>query len=115
MAAPFVQGSVWIAEFEQGYDRPCVVLTREFLNLGRTLLVAPMTSSDVSRRVKYPNYVLLAAGTAGLANDSAVATHLAQVVDTAQMRSHLGDLNDADLTRVLHGLAWSVGLMENVD
>ncbi len=70
------QGEVWLASFQEGWERPAVIITRNELNKGRLILVAPCTSSRVDERRRLPNHVFLGKGEAGLPEDSVVQCHL---------------------------------------
>ena len=108
------QGSVWLAEFAEGYERPCVVVTRGILNRGRLVLVVPCSASDVPEKARFPNNVMLLSGAGGLPADSVAMTHLVQPIEAAALRHQYGTLSDEDLTRVLAGLAWVVDLFDHV-
>jgi len=114
MAVPVGQGQVWLAELAEGYERPCVVVSRNALNKGRLCLVVPCSSSAVETKTQFPNNVFLKEGAGGLPLDSACLTHLIQPIETRLLRHLYGALAEEDLTRVLHALAWSVDLFERV-
>ena len=109
MAAP---GEIYLADIFEGGMRPIVVVSRELLNRGTLLLGVPLTSSRVSERRKYANYVFLPAGAGGLRADSVAVTHLIQPVRTEALRERWGTLPDATLQRLLVGIAWSIGLVQ---
>jgi mRNA interferase MazF len=112
MSQDVPQGSVWMTEMEDGGPRPCIVVTRASLNFGESVLVVPCSSSDVPRRARFPNNVLLREGEGGMTRDSVAMTHLAQPVEVTAFRTRMGQLDDGALTRVLQGIAWSVDLLE---
>lgn len=107
-----VQGEVWWTYFEEGWERPAVVISRDELNRGRLLLVVPCTSSRVDERVAYRNHVLLPAGTAGLTRDSAAQVHLIQPVETSLLQHRLGALDAERLREILLAIAWTVDLFD---
>jgi|GEM_PF-3533829 len=106
------QGSLWLAELAEGYERPCVVVSRASLNKGAIVLVVPCTSSDVTAKTAFPNNVLLDRGTGGPPRDSAAMAHPAQPVEVEALRALYGQLPEEDLTRVPHALARSVDHFE---
>jgi mRNA-degrading endonuclease toxin of MazEF toxin-antitoxin module len=61
--------------FEGGL-RPVVIVSREQLNRGTLFLGVPLTSSRVSERRKYANYVFISANTGGVREDSVAVAHL---------------------------------------
>src|SRR5439155_8962158 len=72
------QGEIWLTSFHEGWERPAVVVSRNELNKGRLILVAPCTSSRIEERRKLPNHVHLAKGEGGLPEESVVQSHLVQ-------------------------------------
>jgi mRNA-degrading endonuclease toxin of MazEF toxin-antitoxin module len=113
--AEIAQGAVWLAHLDEGYDRPCIVVSRGGLNRGRLILVVPCFSSSVAERAVHPNYVFLIAGLGGLPSDSVVATHLIQPIDRSRFLHRYGMLSQEDLGRVLLALAWTVDLFDHVE
>jgi mRNA-degrading endonuclease toxin of MazEF toxin-antitoxin module len=114
MPKGIIQGSIWQVDLGEGDARPCIVVSREALNRGQLVLVVPCTTSNVQEKVRFPNHVRLVAGAAGLPRESAAMTHLVQPVETTSLGQRFGQLSDEDLTRVLHGLAWTVDLFEHI-
>lgn len=104
------QGEVWDINFAEGYTRPGIVVSRNELNRGRLLLVVPCTASDVVRRSRHTNNVLLQADTGGLSADSVAQVHLIQPVDRDWFISKRGTLGHEELGEVLQALAWAVDL-----
>jgi mRNA-degrading endonuclease toxin of MazEF toxin-antitoxin module len=106
------QGEIWLTLFREGWERPAIIVSRNELNRGTTLLVVPCTSSQVETRAAYPNNVLLLAGTGGLSRDSVAQTHLVQPVGLSLLLERMGSLNDEQLAEVLLGLAWVVDFFD---
>lgn len=106
------QGDVWRVAFFEGGERPAVVLSRDALNRGRLVLVAPCTTARTAERRQTPNHVLLPVGTGGVAADCVVQTHLIQPVEAGFLMERLGALPTAALEEVLTALAWTTGLFE---
>lgn len=104
------QGEVWDIDFGEGYIRPGIVVTRNQLNQGRLILVVPCTASDVERRSRHANNVLLRADTGGLSANSVAQVHLIQPVRRDYFISKRGKLDDEALGDVLQALAWAVDL-----
>ena len=112
MRRPLQQGDVWLTHFDEGWERPAVIVSRAELNRGSTVLVVPCTSSLVAQRSRLPNHVLLPAGVGGLRTDSVAQTHLAQAVDTSLLMVRLGSLSDESLSQILHSIAWVIDLFD---
>lgn len=103
-------GEVHLADIFLGGARPVVVVTREPLNRGETILAVPLTTSRIAERRRYRNYVFPPRGAGGLREDSVAVTHLVQRIEVALLRAHWGELPTPLLEAVLLGLAWSLGL-----
>src|SRR5690242_2493606 len=93
-------GDVFLADIFEGGTRPVVIVSREQLNRGTLSLVIPITSSRVTERRRYANYVFLAAGAGGLRTDSVAATHLVQPVRTEDLRERWGRLPESALSAI---------------
>lgn len=104
------QGEVWQIRFPEDFDRPGIVVSRNELNRGRLSLVVPCTASRVEERIRYPNYVFLPAGMAGLTEPTLAQTHLIQPVELGQFMWQRGIVDDERLGEVLRALAWVVDL-----
>jgi len=80
---------------EQAGRRPVLVISRERLNLVLPVVnVVPLTSRKSSQRTIYPNEVLLAAGTAGLALASIVLCYQIRTLDKRRLEQPIGVLDD---------------------
>ncbi len=105
-------GEVYLADIFEGGVRPVVIVSREQLNRGGLFLAVPTTSSRVTERRRYRNYVSLTAGTGGLREDSVAVTHLVQPVRTAFLRDRWGALSEEMIHQVLLGIAWSIRFID---
>lgn len=106
------QGGIWWAAFQEGWERPALVVSRNELNRGRLVLVVPCTSSQVEERAVYSNHVLLPAGSGGLTKDTIAQTHLIQPIEVGCLERKLGTLSDEQLAEVLLAIAWSIDLFD---
>lgn len=107
-----LQGEVWWTLFQEGWERPSIVVSRNQLNRGRLVLVVPCTSSRVKERAAYPNHVFLPAGTGGLAKDTVAQTHLIQPIERSLLQEKLGMLDIELLAEVLLAIAWVIDLFD---
>ncbi len=114
MPEPLHQGDVWLAHFDEGWERPAIIVSRLQLNRGDAVLVVPCTSSLVQERAKSPNHVLLPSGAGGLSKDSVAQAHLVQPVHRARLMSRLGALEMEQLAEVLLAVAWAIDLFDAV-
>jgi len=112
MPPPFRQGDVWLVHFDEGWERPAVIVSRPELNRGHSVLVVPCTSSLLSERADSPNHVLLPQGLGGLTKPSVAQAHLIQPVPTARLVSRLGALEPEHLGEILLAVAWVVDLFD---
>ena len=108
------QGEIWLTSFQEGWERPAIVVSRNELNKGRLILVAPCTSSRIEERRKLPNHVLLTKGEAGLPDESVVQRHLVQPVEGAMLLKKYGDLASSKLAEVMLALAWTTALFDRI-
>ncbi|MBM4034927.1 MAG: type II toxin-antitoxin system PemK/MazF family toxin [Planctomycetes bacterium] len=108
------QGDVWLVHFDEGWERPAIIVSRHQLNRGNAVLVVPCTSSLAQERAKSPNHVFLPSGTGGLTRDSVAQAHLIQPVHHARLITQLGALETEHLAEVLLAVAWSIDLFDAV-
>ncbi len=106
------QGELWLVNFQEGWERPAVVVSRQELNRGRLVLVVPCTSSRVAERGRFANHVLLTRGVAGLDTDSVAQAHLIQPVEVSMLLRRLGVLDDEQLAEILLAVAWVLDLFD---
>lgn len=109
------QGEFWWANFQEGWERPALVVSRNELNRGRLVLVVPCTSSSVQERAVYSNHVLLPHGSGGLTNDTIAQTHLIQPIETNCLERKIGVLNHEQLAEVLLAIAWTIDLFDTTN
>jgi mRNA-degrading endonuclease toxin of MazEF toxin-antitoxin module len=108
------QGDVWLTAFQEEWERPAVVISRNELNMGRLILVAPCTSSRVDERRKLPNPVFLGKGEAGLPKESVIQCHLMQPVELQSLVRRYGSLAAPRMLELMLALAWTTALFENL-
>lgn len=106
------EGEVWLVNFEEGGERPAVVVSRNQLNRGRYILVVPCTSAELPNREAYPNYVALPQGAAGLPRDCLAQAHLIQPVDPSILMRRLGTLDSELLSEILRAIAWVIDFFD---
>jgi mRNA interferase MazF len=104
-------GEVHLADIFEGGVRPVIVVSREQLNRGSLYLCVPVTSSRVTERRRYANYVFLAAGIGGMREDSVAVAHLVQPVRAQFLRERWGVVPEETLERVLLAIGWSIALV----
>lgn len=112
MPQPLRQGDVWLVHFDEGWERPAIIVSRPELNRGHTVLAVPCTSSRVPERAASPNHVLLTGGTAGLTRDSVAQAHLVQPVPLTRLVSRMGTLAPERLGEILLAVAWVIDLFD---
>jgi len=107
-----MQREIWQAAFQEGWERPALVVSRNELNRGRLILVVPCTSSRVEERVVYSNHVFLPSGSGGLAKDTVAQTHLIQPIEVNNLLQKIGALDTERLAEVLLAIAWTIDLFD---
>ncbi|MEM6313420.1 MAG: type II toxin-antitoxin system PemK/MazF family toxin [Planctomycetota bacterium] len=63
------QGDIYIADFDEAGMRPAVVVSRDELNRGHSILMVPFTSQNLDVRRNLPTCVLFRRGEFGLNKD----------------------------------------------
>lgn len=106
------QGDVWRVTFQEGGERPAVVVSRNEMNRGWLLLVVPCTSSSVDVRRELPNHAFLPKGAGGVSEDCVAQSHLVQPIPRDALVGRLGRLKPGVLAEVLGAVAWTTGLFE---
>lgn len=87
---------------EQAGNRPALVVSGEVFNQSMTVLtVLPITTRREGRRV-YPNEALLAAGEAGLPDESIVLAHQVRTVSKGRLKRTLGYVTDRATQNAVH-------------
>lgn len=87
---------------EQSRTRPVLVISDKEMNqILPVVNVLPITARKPGRRV-YPNEVLLAAGTAGLENDSLVLCYQIRTLDKVRLTKYLGAIADERTQSNIH-------------
>ena len=62
-------GELYWAYFESEHPRPIIIVSRRELNLGKYVVVVPLTSTNLEKRRNLSNCVLFKAGSFGLTMD----------------------------------------------
>ena len=106
------QGENWKASFQEGWERPAIIVSRNELNRGRLILVVPCTSSRVDERAIHSNHVFIPSGVGGLTKDTVAQTHLIQPIETSYLERRLGKLTSEQLAEVLLAIAWTIDLFD---
>lgn len=106
MARGVRRGEIWLYDFRRpDKRRPVLVLTRQdVIPLIGTVMVAPITSTIRGA----PSEVVVGIDE-GLKRDSAVNLDHVQTVEQARLRTFLGSLGPAKMTRVCRALAIATG------
>ncbi len=62
-------GELYLAYFESEHPRPIIIVSQRKLNLGKYVVVVPLTSTNLEKRWNLPNCVPFKAGSFGLDKD----------------------------------------------
>jgi mRNA interferase MazF len=108
------RGDVWIASLdptkgaEISGQRPVVVMSRDAINRGSTLvIVVPLTGRENKQRI-YPSHVILASGDGGLVKESVAVCEQVRAIQTARLVRQLGHLAPASIVAI--GAALKIAL-----
>ena len=113
----FERWEIWLANLdpvigsEQGKTRPVLIMSSSALNnILPVINVLPVTSRKPNRRI-YPNEALLAAGTAGLTNESIVLCYQIRTLDKRRLTRRFGKIGDENLqNQILEALKFQLAI-----
>lgn len=104
-------GDLYWAFTEGPRKRPVVVASRDDLNLGKYILVVPLTSQQVEVRRRLPNCIFFESGEYGLPKDCVAQTEaLTQILkDDLDMEfGPIGRLNAAKYREFVRAIGYSL-------
>ncbi len=105
-------GQVFWGEFDASGLRPAIVISREPLNRGDTVIVVPCTSKNIAVRRRLLNCVFFAAGEFGLPKDTIAQTELTTAIPLANLRLEsgpLGELDDIAFRNLIRAVGYAIG------
>lgn len=115
MPAPIRRGQIYNANLdpvfghEQAGYRPVLVIQNDVGNaFAPTVIVAALTTSLPPR--PYPTEVRLSAGTAGLAQDSAIRLDQIRTLDKRRLEHYIGQVDSPIIEQVDKAIKVSLGL-----
>ena len=111
---PLRPGEIYWVNLVDGGRRPVVIVSREELNRGHSVVGVGITSSRLELRRQSPNYVPFRAGQFGLTKDCVAQAESITVFDLAHVDLETGPLGKLD-SRAMRGLIRAVGYMIDSD
>jgi mRNA-degrading endonuclease toxin of MazEF toxin-antitoxin module len=111
MAATVQRGDVFYAPFGEGKPRPVVVVSRDDLNRGGSVVVVPFTTQKVDNRRSLPWCVFFPAGESGLAYDCVAKTdEIAHVTitDLDWRRGRTGRLLAPRMNEIVRAIRYTI-------
>ena len=94
---------------EQGGLRPAVIVQNDVGNkYSPTVIAAAITSQQF--KTKLPTHICVDAAVCGLSKDSVVLLEQIRTLDKQRLREKMGNLPDADMSRINDALSVSMGL-----
>ena len=94
---------------EQGGVRPVLIVQNDVGNkYSPTVIAAAITSQQF--KTKLPTHICVDAAVCGLSKDSVVLLEQIRTLDKQRLREKMGNLPDADMTRINDALSVSMGL-----
>jgi mRNA-degrading endonuclease toxin of MazEF toxin-antitoxin module len=102
-------GEIYMAQFPAIPAHPVVVVSREDLNRGNTVVAAIITSAKFALRSTLPNCVPLRAGQFGLTKDCVVQGETvfnAEVADLDLAAGPIGTLDDITMRDVIRAIGY---------
>src|SRR5262245_48185136 len=104
-------GEIYMADLETGGPHPVIVVSREELNRGRTIVALLITSAKFEARSKLPNCVSFRAGQFGLNKDCVAQCELLLALDVAQLDLEggpVGTLDEATRRDVIRAIGYVI-------
>jgi len=111
---PLRPGEIYWANLVDGGRRPIVIVSREELNRGRSVVGVGVTSSRLEVRRRLPNCVPFHAGKFGLTKDCVVQAESIAVFDLAHLDLESGPLGILD-AQAMRDLTRAVGYMMDAE
>jgi mRNA interferase MazF len=110
-----MRGDIYLADLnpsrgsEQAGVRPVILVHRQNLDrFTRTVVVIPVTTN--LRRTQIPGTVLIAAGEAGLSQESVALCYQIVVIDRQRLQRQLGTLSAVYLQRLEEAIRYTLDL-----
>ncbi len=104
-------GQVYRGDLGDGKWRPVIVISRESLNRGNYVLIAPLTSAKFDRRKGLPNCYPIWGGQFGINEDSVVQAENLTLLDKMHLDFHtgsIGQLNEEAMRGVIHAIGYVI-------
>jgi mRNA-degrading endonuclease toxin of MazEF toxin-antitoxin module len=104
-----IPGEIYWAEFMDVGLRPVVVMGREQLNRGSTVLVSPLTSMHVELRSRLPNCVPFSAGEFGLTKDCVAQLEFMSLIPLEKLELQdgpIGELDDDRMRQMIRAIGY---------
>lgn len=102
-------GEIYMADLGEAAPHPVVIVSREDLNRGRTVVAALITSSRFSSRSAMPNCMPLYAGQFGLTKDCVAQCENLLTLEMVQLdlvNGPMGQLDDIALREVIRAVGY---------
>lgn len=94
-----------------GKQRPVVIVSRDDLNGGHSVLAVPFYSQQLDKRSQQAWCAFFAAGEGGLSKDCVAKTDQVSVIDKLDLELQSGPVgifDDAQIQRLMTALKWSL-------
>lgn len=98
------QGEIYWVTIPESGDRPVIVISKDVLNRGYSVLVVPCTTSKFDVRSKLPNCVALNKGSFGLTADCVAQCENAFAIDVSLLKTPdipIGKLNEGTMRLII--------------
>ncbi|MGH3442147.1 MAG: type II toxin-antitoxin system PemK/MazF family toxin [Nitriliruptorales bacterium] len=102
-------GEIYMADLDDSTPHPVLVVSREELNRGRTVMAALVTSARFARRSTLPNCVPFQSGQFGLTKNCVAQCENMLTLDIAQLdvaNGPLGQLDDITMRDVIRAVGY---------
>jgi len=104
------RGDVYrLKQDESGKPRPVVIVSRQQMNAGISVVVVPFTTQQMDKRVHQPSFVLFDAGEGGLPERCLAKCGDIGLIKISALQlqiGRLGHLDASQMTRLMEGVKW---------
>lgn len=104
-------GEIYLADLDEATPHPVLVVSREELNRGRTIMAVLITSARFAIRSTLPNCVPFSSGRFGLTKDCVAQCENTLTLDVTQLdhaTGPIGVLDDLTMRDVIRALGYVV-------
>jgi len=108
------RGQLYLLKPDQfGKQRPIVIISRNGLNAGHSVVAVPFYSQQLQKRAQQPWCAAFRAGEGGLLKDCVAKTDELSLIDKLSIdiaKGPIGEFDAAQMTRVVQAAKWTLDI-----